>query len=249
LAEKLSQAVSYPEGLGAEALVRDGMRISDAHLLGRYWRSQGASPSEIASNGDRLAWRIKTDNAGAMYRCVLFGLSGSGLTLAARFGPRDQEMRRGLTFQDALYKSLEGYRWFSWIKKADYSKDFRMMVKRERDSPVRLTQREALMAGMLERYLNRVSPRLRDPFMLGRIWPDAFVLAGVIAMLYVVLKSWFLAVPLLAVVGVNFAVLAYMPLEGIRYSYGVMPIYVGSMSLGLAFLLKRSNSQERVETV
>jgi hypothetical protein len=119
-----------------------------------------------------------------------------------------------------LYKQLGHYRWLSWTYHDSYAEDFRFLIEREQNrAPV-----QAQFIAMCKPYLSKGRTAWRDPFRLGRVYPDLLFLAGLVsAAILCVVRPWVGGV-FLAVIGCHFMVHAGSAHGNIRYFYPLMTV-------------------------
>jgi len=226
----------------AEAELPDGWTLERfegkngaIHELGHCvaaMRAEGSDDRQIVKRFGRAASALASDGRFLLHRLV-YACAGSGLTLVFRLGPLDYEIKRGSDMRGALYGALGHYRWLAWIYYASYREDFDFLVKR----PARLypdAGQWRLLAAMVELYLVDAPVWCRDPFWLGRVFPDVWAVSGLVAGLYLLLKRRVEGLMILWAFALNGAVLASVPLSGVRYCYILLPIALAGVSTALS---------------
>lgn len=218
LAGRMSKVASFPEDLGPEKLLAEGVRDNVFQLM-RHWQAQGMSYREIAATGNRIAWLIRTDTWQVMLHCVVCGVTGSGFPLVSRLGPSDHEVFRGITMRQWLYGVVTHYRWLSWVEKSSYRDDFEKIVVRK------FPKSGQALAGALDPYFSSIGVRWRDPLYLGRLLPDVWFLIGMVSACCLLGKCRRVGILFLWPILCNVATLASVPLGNPRYSYVLVPLF------------------------
>lgn len=245
----------WPSNLEASQVLEKGIDAYQCMDLGNYWRSLGMDNKAIVSEGERIGTILRDDGLKVQWRRGTYGLCSIGSIGALALGDPREDVFRGMGLRRMLSHQMHYYRWHGWIARIDYHAAFETFFGPS-SKPVDVPFQQQAKAGIYaawKPYLSSCSTFLRDPLLLGRIPPDAWLAVGLTGCWVLLRRAPIIPVLLLVLVSTGFLTAAWFPLGNTRYANPLLAIYLVTASIGLSVLmLERSRirtSQDPVSRI
>ncbi|WP_460033780.1 hypothetical protein [Megalodesulfovibrio paquesii] len=235
-------APAFGEYLSREAIVD----------IGDQWIGAGMSESQVEGAAIRILNKVKESNDYTLVHRLAGGLASFGVVSPLAMLPEHTRFwgNAPARFQEA---QLKHYRYLSWVAPSEseyaaltdkYFFPRAVGASSERLNHPRLTyddfaETKAFFLKVWGPYLRFSDASwFRDPLLLGRVWPDVFVLFGVAGIIYLGCKrEWFAAYLGLCYAGIFF-VFASIDAFTIRMAYLTIVLSFCASSPACALLAK-----------
>ena len=221
-----------PEGLDATTIGSKGLDYPDAVAIGRHWRDLGVDEAGISRRVREASAALLSDGPAVLLHRVAYGLASTGLILPIAAFPADHEPFRGLRTYALLRHEMGTYRWHAWLAREPYANAFQEFFAKPPLLPELAAAQPALQPW--GRWVTGRARGWRDPFAIGWLPPDVFVVGGLIAIWRLRNRCRDVSVLLAGTLVVSAAVAASFPLGNPRYAYPVIPLCILAASIMIA---------------
>jgi len=227
------EAFPLPSDLSAETIARRGLTYQQAANLGIHLRSLGHSDDAARTMVKRMAWIVRTDSPRVMVNQARLALLSVGSSRLALVGADTRELYRGLgEFRHHVQYYL---RWFSWTRFDTYAPVFDRFFAMFGQTPETIDEgvRQSLKSFLTPFFVKR-KPAVRDPLRLLTIPFDVWLAASLLAVLSLSRRRGAIGVLCVTPVLLSYLVSLSAPIGDLRYSQGLLPLYLAGTVVFLA---------------
>lgn len=240
-ARTIFKGIELPQEAQTSVLFDKRLDWLTALKIAETWQASGLSNSEINKRATELGTALRNDGFGVQLNRVIYGIASLGSVEIFTFGDKEREVFRGMSMKEMFEHQVYYYHWHSWISDDDYLLRFTAFFNSSPNATLPFeTAAKLQIKGALEPYLS-VAPRfLRDPFLLGQLPPDVWLLIGLSALAILVWRIPFVAALISCCLVVAFGVAAWFPVGNTRYAIPLFPLYLLSASIAIGSSMNRT---------
>jgi len=232
--EKIIQSHAF-EGLDLNKAIHQGLDYNEMIDLAFSWRRNSLSNSDIVKRGEKLGGLLINDGVIIYGKRFLMGLAGNGFILPYCFMPSSLMVYPGMTPKQMCNHLLNHYAYLSSLDAPNHDNLIKSFFIEDRLVGIPgwgKSQQKIVL--MLKNYTNSVPVYFRDPFFLGHLPPDFWMVCFFLSIWLIYKKNQRIAYGFLVMFIINFIVLFSVPLGNIRYAYFIFPLSFLADSIALA---------------
>lgn len=249
VARSAFSGIQFPPEAQPSILFDKGLDWLTALKIAKTWQDSGLSNSAINKRATELGSALRNDGSGIQLNRVIYGIASLGSVEIFTFGNKERQVFRGMSTEKMFEHQVYYYRWHSWISNDNYEATFASFFNPTPIStlPFEHTAKSQIKSAW-EPYLSVAPGFLRDPFLLGKLPPDVWLLLGLMSLTILLWRIPFVALLLSCSIVIVFFTSAWFPLGNTRYANPLIPLYILSTSIAMGSFLKNSSYFRKVST-